>query len=535
MNSLLECLAPLAGRLTGSVLHVGEADVETLSRYLELGAQRVHVLVPTEEDAQSLQQACRDSRVGIEPTLVAPRAGRARWYQVNLPAMSGLLEPARLKDYYPRLAVVGGGERAAIDLGQAIGVVQMADAQQHLLVVNFPGVEAALVESVTADQLAPFTWVALRGAREGLYRGAAPLSAAEACLGALGYRTAGIAEDAEPLWPAALYEFDASAREVAKLRAEADGLREHLRQEQASSAESAKQAANLSAQVAELQRKLNDGEQARARVQQDAQALRQALDEQQQHGEGRAQEASRLEAEKARLEQALHEQQTQISALTKERAALTAARDEQAKVAMERQAQLASLGQEKVRLEKLAQERQAQVEALTKERTALATARDEQVKLAAERQARIEALTREKEELAKAHEERGRIAAERQGQIDALTKEKAALAAARDEQSRLAAERQAQLTSLSQEKARLEKLAQERQAQVDALTKDKSTLSAARDEQSKLAVERQRRITQLEAELNDLGGRQSLLQEELLKAEAQIELIADVLLREQLK
>ena len=56
--------------------------------------------------------------------------------------------------------------------------------------------------------------------------------------------------------------------------------------------------------------------------------------------------------------------------------------------------------------------------------------------------------------------------------------------------------------------------------------------SFLRDEQAKLAAERLLRTTQLEAELADLTARQSMLREELIKAEAHVELISDLMLWE---
>lgn len=99
------------------------------------------------------------------------------------------------------------------------------------------------------------------------------------------------------------------------------------------------------------------------------------------------------------------------------------------------------------------------------------------------------------------------------------------LVKARDEQARRGNELEAELKALTPAKTQAEKLAQDRQALVEQLTK-------ARDEYARQAAERQRRITQLDAELNDLTARFGLLQEELIKAEAHVELISDLLLRE---
>lgn len=85
-----------------------------------------------------------------------------------------------------------------------------------------------------------------------------------------------------------------------------------------------------------------------------------------------------------------------------------------------------------------------------------------------------------------------------------------------------------QTESLAAGKAQAEELAQDRLAQVELL-------SMARDEQVKLAAERLHRIAQLEADLTDLTARQDMLREELIKAEAHVELISDLVLWEKVR
>ena len=218
----------------------------------------------------------------------------------------------------------------------------------------------------------------------------------------------------------------------------------------------------------------------RQRLHAEIATLRQQLLQQQNNSQ---QQFAALEQEKAALIAAR-------DALTQDKQALTQARDEQAGLAAERQAQLDALSQEKADLT-------ATRDALVQDKQALAQARDEQAKLAAERQAQLDALSKEKAAL---------IATR-----DALTQDKQALTQARDEQARLAAERQTQLDKLKAECDQAQKTASERQ----------KTLEQA-----------QQRIKTLENEASENLQRQQLLQEELIKAEAQIELIKDLLLRE---
>lgn len=138
-------------------------------------------------------------------------------------------------------------------------------------------------------------------------------------------------------------------------------------------------------------------------------------------------------------------------------------------------------------------------------------------------------------------------------QLAAETKSKADIQIQRDLEAKAKSEAIAQRDA--EAKAKAEAIAQrdaeakaktDALAQRDALAKEKTALTAARDEQAKLAAERQaalatqqkdfttklQRMQQLEADKLELAARHNLLQEELIKAEAQIDLIKDLLLRQ---
>ena len=76
----------------------------------------------------------------------------------------------------------------------------------------------------------------------------------------------------------------------------------------------------------------------------------------------------------------------------------------------------------------------------------------------------------------------------------------------------------------------------ERRAQVEGQLKE---LACVRDEQAKLAAERLKQINELQQQIQsrqvgeaELAARQQLMQEELVRAEAQFDLIKDMLLLE---
>lgn len=97
---------------------------------------------------------------------------------------------------------------------------------------------------------------------------------------------------------------------------------------------------------------------------------------------------------------------------------------------------------------------------------------------------------------------------------EALTQEKTSLFAERDQHQQLATERQQQLASLGAELTKL-------RGTCEALTREKTSLCAERDQ----------RIQQLETDLQESLTRLRLMQGELSKGEAQIELIKELLLQ----
>jgi FkbM family methyltransferase len=155
-----------------------------------------------------------------------------------------------------------------------------------------------------------------------------------------------------------------------------------------------------------------------------------------------------------------------------------------------------------------------------------------QARLAAERQKQVDQLSKARDEqknlleqAAKARDEQARLAAERLAQLDQATKAAAEhkqqldlASKARNEQARLAAELQKQVDQLSKARDEQKKLAHVKQLEIDKL--------------ATLLQETQSRIVQLDSQLAEKNVRERLLNEEMTKAENQLELLKDILLRE---
>ncbi|MFM8444045.1 MAG: hypothetical protein ACKN9W_11995 [Methylococcus sp.] len=260
----------------------------------------------------------------------------------------------------------------------------------------------------------------------------------------------------------------------------------------------------------------------------EAQAKAEALAQRDVEAQAKAEAQVRI----GQLEQAQQELVGARDALAQQYAVLSQARDAEAQAKAEalaqRDAEAQAKAETQARIGQLEQAQQKLVtarDALAQQNAALSQARD------AEAQAKAEALAQRDAEAQAKAEAQGRI-----GQLeqawqelvaarDALAQQNAALSKTRDTEAQSKAEATERIAELEQEIS-------DGLAQYDALFKEKQKLDNVLSE-TKAAAERMRAdITDRELELAECRHRQQLMNDELLKAEAQIELIKDLLLRE---
>jgi chromosome segregation ATPase len=156
-------------------------------------------------------------------------------------------------------------------------------------------------------------------------------------------------------------------------------------------------------------------------------------------------------------------------------------------------------------------------------------AKEEQTKLASERQSELEAAV-------KAKEEQTKLASERQSELEAALK-------AKEEQTKLASERQTTLEALRKELeaskasgAEVEKKRAEVAGQLDVRSKERDqarmerdNLTKERDTVKKTASDRATRIAALEAQIADQAERQKQIDEQMVRAETQLEMLKEFL------
>jgi chromosome segregation ATPase len=616
MNAIEHCLNHLASTELAGVVHVNPRDPRWVERYARLGANAVLFVCPQTDVAAAFRLTARTRpEVTVVEAVVAPRAGQGQWRRFNVGELDGLLKADGSKASFPRLRPIDSVPVQTVALGTLLeGNPIGRGGGSNLLVIDLPGQEASLLESLSPTALSAFDWIVLRGAREGLYEGGCTPEAALLWLAAQAYRPVVEARDIEPLWPTTLLRFDrASAERAALERQLADqAARLDTLTRATSDAESVlrdKQARNdvlerelgerakTVAQQAMAIRALETAKAADAKgLQTCQQEVARLTDEQRRLAAAGAADAQRIQAltaENARLGQLLCEREASIEKLTK-------ARQEHVERLARAERELADLSREKAQADRLAEEDAVRIGQLEAQR-------HEQADIAARQEAKLQAmasdaeqLKRESEarvvELTKALDRSAAQTAERQARLDALERELAQqqqaareraeqvsrLSKVRDERTRAVAERDERIGSLERWKAEAEALSEQHdrriaelshrlneqatlaqtrlarsdqlegelaavgqrlrdsEARARALDSEKMHLTSERDSNGKLAAERlaqaserQKRVQQLEAELADSSFRLELLHHEVTRAEGQLGLVKEILLREE--
>lgn len=478
MHDLAGFLEHLRGQPLDTIVHVHPSDAALVGHYEALGVQRVVLVCPDPEALRGFRRLAPGRPwLQIVESAVTPWAGSADWWVYSVPGVSGLLEAGTLREVFPRLEAQLRIRVEAVALQTLLERLDLRVGEQgNLLVLEAPGTDAPILAGVRPDMLTCFDWLLLRGATTAeLYSQGVAADAALRLLSERHFSTVASTEADEPLWPTTLLRLDRSAAQSAAL------------QEQLCSLEF-----SLAAALEEHEAMLR-ADQVRS-----------------------AESARRLQQVQAEHARAMQQRQEQFDALQAQHRTVQARLEaaERAKVSAEE-----AVVTEMARAEGMRKALGAEVAALTDRIQAL-QAQGEAARVEhAELQRRLDDAERAQATTAEAVERATGAAAE-----------VAARQAARLEEAQRAFD--AQAAALAERNQALE-------ADVRRLQAERSTFKQSLAAQEQAAEERQKHLegearlrAKREEELAAMELRQRMLEEELFKAEAQIELIKDLLLRE---
>jgi hypothetical protein len=478
-----------------TLIHLGAGRCSELDDYLALQPHRLLLVEADPLLAEDLNARTAGlTQVQVMCAAVAGQPGPATFHRYSLSEVNSLHSASGLLALFPGLKTVEQLQVEKVSPAKLLQPLQLQANQENRLVIDLPGEELPVLQALEATKLLDlFGQLYLHCGKDSLYKGCEKASHVLCWLKNHGFEPLGENHSLDPDRPCWTLQRNTLQVKNHELQNQVKVLQAQLEQAVDLNEVQSKQISDLHAQI--------------HRLTQDQDA-------------------------KADL---INERQVRIEQLTK-------ARDEQAKLATGQQQQMELLTKAKDEQAKLIFELQAQVEQLTSEReesakrqkvdNAIKQKLDASAKLVAELQAQVQQLTQERDAHVK-------LASERQQEIAKLT-------SARDEQVKLAGDRQDQIDALilsqdeqAHQQKDLKKLNESQKTQIDQLEKEKQQLQyqltnvkKKNDEVIKTAEDRKQRIEQLEQDIAEKGYRQQLLDEELIKAEAQIELINDLLIRE---
>ena len=498
-----------------ALAHIGAGHGPSVIPYVDWGVE--HVLL-VDADSNACHQLAKNYSTRrnwqVKEALIAPGGEMPAFHVANSPAESGLLYPEHLREFWPNLRTSTDTERSCTSLDAVLRESFGNQVLPNWLVFGCFQAEALLasapellkgIEVISARVIIPS-----RGAPESR----AHLDSLKSFMVSTGFSFLGVEEERNPAIGHALFVRDYKSlagvthHQLTQAKAEAD----KQLAERAAQLTQANQAKDAQAKLAaERQSQLEQLTQAKAEADKQLAERAAQLTQANQAKDAQAKLAAERQTQLEQLTQAKAEADKQLAERAAQLTQANLAKDAQAKLAAERQAQIEQLTQAKAEADKQLAERAAQL-------TQANQAKDAQAKLAAERQAQIEQLTQAKAEADKQ-------LAERAAQLTQANQ-------AKDAQAKLAAERQAQIEQLTLAKAEADKQLAERAAQL-------TQANLAKDAQAKLAAERQTQLEELtqakneaEKQRSELLARQQLMHGEITRAEAQIDLVKELLLRE---
>jgi hypothetical protein len=134
--------------------------------------------------------------------------------------LNGPVDSAALASMYPRLRLVGSIEVQAVALAELVADLALArDADHsHVLVLDVPGQQAALLASLPDSLLTAFDAVLIKSCREAMNPGAASLEQVLEQLCSRCYQRVAGGVQHEPLWPVSLLRLDAQRFQTGQLQ-----------------------------------------------------------------------------------------------------------------------------------------------------------------------------------------------------------------------------------------------------------------------------------------------------------------------------
>ncbi len=501
-----------------NIIHLGAGECKELSKLQQFNSKSIVLIEANPALAAKLRINTEgvDNVVVVE-AVVTKKPGNTTFWITNDPNESSTLRPVNLLKWYPNLKTVQEVTVSGKTMEQIEEIHHLNFNENNLLMIETQGSEVDIISSTDAKVMQRFSWIAVRTSRDVLYEGGANQKGVEVVLSEFGFTPVVIEANTNDEVPFQeyLYKRNDKFLKIVELQKQLDSVQK----------ENSSKSQSIENQAVLINKLQNQNQQ----VIEDRNKQIQNLKNLNIHFEELSQKHRQLEQELAELKNL-------SDTLTNEKNALFQAREEQTKLAGERQVQIQQMTKKLDEKDQKIRNQQSWLEAFKNEKASLLHTNEEQAKLTDERNTQIQQLTEEKDhqsqlakngeiqvqQLTKAMNELSLLAEEREVQIQQLTREK-------NEQSKLAIDRGAEIQKLTNQRNDHTSHIEELQKRIETLRQEKDKLI---QEKNASIQESNEKIFKLENALLETKHRQKLLDQEIIKAEAQIDLVTDILLRE---
>jgi hypothetical protein len=185
------------------ILHVGPGPLASPADYAPLHPAQLLLVDANPTAAARLESAFArsDLPTHIFETLLLPESRPASLFQFNLPALNGIRPIGQLQTLYPNLRLLEELPLQGESFTSFLAAIPLEATLPRLLILDVPGQELALLESISTEQLESFEWILLRGAASAWQEHSNPLSTAAAFLDVRHYETVAADSESDPAWP----------------------------------------------------------------------------------------------------------------------------------------------------------------------------------------------------------------------------------------------------------------------------------------------------------------------------------------------
>ncbi len=554
MKSVTEGLSAIPARALGTVLHIGAGAAAALHDHLERPPQRLVLVEGDPSVAQALTQLTA-GRAGVEVHQQAVSADGMPldWHRYNLQALNGPLAATGLAAYYPRLRLLGQERLPSASLSalvDSLAIEASATELPHVLILDVPGQELALLDSLGAERLQRFTWVIVHGRNVHTGVGNTLKQAVDGLAASLHRPTQALSEPPRLLWSTSLLHFD-------RVQFEQQQLREALQHRDERLAGMAAAQQRLQTELHEVQQACQSLRQAEGAAQAQLATLMRERDALALGHQEKSVKAEALEVQNASLAKQLQDLHEQLSLLQQTAASDQALRGAQAaaeQALAQAAEEAAGLARTCERLQLLSQDQDSLLDRLRQELAATQQQRDEALAARGAADAEhLEVRQRLREELDAATHEQAqhaeRLALLEQEHLALQTAHAGSLQSLAQVQAELESSRQIAAQTAATAAAELEALrkahgeeahwhrenanwAKHLKAENDRLAPELDRLRAEHETTKRALAEAQDRLASQRQQMDERDARQRLMDAEILRAEAQLALIKDVLIRE---